>query len=182
MLSRTALASLPAAALAALLLASAPALAAPTAPAGRCPEEALPPAHQAAVVKGIQTELAIAGFDAGALDGVLGRRTREAIREYQAAAGIRVDGCPSHDLLQRLSFGLPKVFAPGRPPAEDTVARIQEELTRRGFYVGAVDGRAGPRTREGIRQLELEADRPLTGEPDPTLLAELRTGMGEVRR
>lgn len=40
----------------------------------------------------IQTALSNAGFDCGAIDGRMGRQTREAIRAFQAAHGLAVDG------------------------------------------------------------------------------------------
>ena len=49
-----------------------------------------------------QTGLARAGFDPGAPDGVLGRRTRAALRQYQIARGIVADGFATAALLERL--------------------------------------------------------------------------------
>jgi len=49
-----------------------------------------------------QTNLARAGFDPGEPDGVLGRRTRAALREYQKARGIVADGFATAALLERL--------------------------------------------------------------------------------
>jgi membrane-bound lytic murein transglycosylase B len=50
----------------------------------------------------LQARLAAAGFDAGPADGVIGGRTTDAIRAYQARAGLAVTGEPSPALLQRL--------------------------------------------------------------------------------
>jgi membrane-bound lytic murein transglycosylase B len=49
-----------------------------------------------------QTDLAKLGFDPGAPDGVLGRRTRAALRLYQKAHGLAVDGFPTAALLTLL--------------------------------------------------------------------------------
>jgi membrane-bound lytic murein transglycosylase B len=46
-----------------------------------------------------QQALAAAGFDPGAPDGVLGRRTRAATRDYQKARGLVADGYPTAELL-----------------------------------------------------------------------------------
>ena len=46
-----------------------------------------------------QQALAAAGFDPGAPDGILGRRTRAATRDYQKAHGLLADGYPTADLL-----------------------------------------------------------------------------------
>jgi len=49
-----------------------------------------------------QTELGQLGFDAGAADGVLGRRSRAALRQYQKSRGLAADGFATVALLERL--------------------------------------------------------------------------------
>ena len=49
-----------------------------------------------------QTDLAKLGFDPGTPDGVLGRRTRASLRQYQKAHGLAVDGFPTAALLTLL--------------------------------------------------------------------------------
>ena len=49
-----------------------------------------------------QTNLARAGFDPGEPDGVLGRRTRAALRQYQMARGVIADGFATAALLAML--------------------------------------------------------------------------------
>ncbi|MCA1768593.1 MAG: SEL1-like repeat protein [Halomonas sp.] len=50
----------------------------------------------------IQRELNRLGYDAGPVDGAMGRRTRNAIREYQADMDVAQDGLPTSGLLRRL--------------------------------------------------------------------------------
>ena len=68
------------------------------------PLDSLDPGMKRSYVIGIQEELAARGYDPGPIDGIAGRRTYEAIRRYQAAAGLPVDGRPSPDLLNHLMF------------------------------------------------------------------------------
>ncbi|HEY4078411.1 MAG TPA: lytic murein transglycosylase [Rhizomicrobium sp.] len=49
-----------------------------------------------------QTELTKLGFDTGASDGVLGRKTRAALRQYQKSKGVAADGFPTASLLAML--------------------------------------------------------------------------------
>jgi membrane-bound lytic murein transglycosylase B len=49
-----------------------------------------------------QTDLAKLGFDPGVPDGVLGRRSRAALRQYQKSHGLAVDGFPTASLLALL--------------------------------------------------------------------------------
>ena len=51
------------------------------------------------VVVRVQERLARAGYYHGAIDGVAGPRTRSAIRAYERAHGLRVDGVISDQLL-----------------------------------------------------------------------------------
>ena len=97
------------------------------------------------MVEGIQRELAVNGFDPGGIDGRFGPKTSEAIRAYQRAAKLSVTGCPSQELLDHVSFHLPKVYSRARPASSYPEVEVQEGLTMRGFYVGAVDGRIGDR-------------------------------------
>lgn len=68
------------------------------------PLDTLNPGLKRAYVIGIQQALAARGYDPGPIDGIAGRRTREAIRRYQSDAGLPVDGQPSPELLNHLKF------------------------------------------------------------------------------
>lgn len=59
------------------------------------------------VVRAIQEALNARGYDAGPEDGVLGPKTRDAIRAYQADAGLQVSGEPSAQLVERLAIEVP---------------------------------------------------------------------------
>ncbi|PWC33464.1 peptidoglycan-binding domain-containing protein [Azospirillum sp. TSO35-2] len=92
---------------AATLMAAAPAFAA-------CDSDNLPDSMRQAFVSGTQEALNEHGFKAGSVDGRMGARTRSAIRAYQRAAKLPVDGCVSQQLLDHLNFTQPKIYAPGR--------------------------------------------------------------------
>lgn len=57
------------------------------------------PSYSASIVVQVQTRLARAGYYHGAIDGVMGPRTRYAIRVYERIHGLRVDGAISQQLL-----------------------------------------------------------------------------------
>jgi hypothetical protein len=55
-----------------------------------------------ATIERVQRALAALGFDPGVVDGVVGERTREALRAYQARKGLPVTGHTSQDLISAL--------------------------------------------------------------------------------
>jgi peptidoglycan hydrolase-like protein with peptidoglycan-binding domain len=58
-------------------------------------------------------------------------------------------------------------------PRSDTVAEIQRELVRHGFYDGATDGIYGPKTDAAIRDFEQAAGLRPSAEPNDMLLASI---------
>jgi peptidoglycan hydrolase-like protein with peptidoglycan-binding domain len=58
-------------------------------------------------------------------------------------------------------------------PRSDTVAEIQRELTRHGFYDGAADGIYGAKTDTAIRDFEQAAGLRPSAEPNDMLLASI---------
>jgi peptidoglycan lytic transglycosylase B len=53
-------------------------------------------------VQSIQTALRQAGDDPGNVDGVLGKKTRGALRSYQKAHSLKVTGMPDDETCARL--------------------------------------------------------------------------------
>lgn len=67
----------------------------------RSPEEGL----VGETMKLLQEKLQARGYDVGGVDGILGQKTREAVREEQIRLGLPVDGWPTPALLSNLSSG-----------------------------------------------------------------------------
>ena len=86
----------------------------------------------------IQLALVRLGYQPGPADGVLGQKTRAAIRAFQASAGLPVDGRPSDRLKRALALAEAKAApAPKPAPVRPALARAS---TGSGFRVSA-DGR-----------------------------------------
>lgn len=72
----------------------------------------------------IQRELNRLGYDAGPVDGAMGRRTRNAIREYQADRNMAQDGRATADLLKRLRQTERQEVATASPPPPAAESRV----------------------------------------------------------
>jgi membrane-bound lytic murein transglycosylase B len=59
-----------------------------------------------------QTDLAALGYDSGQLDGLLGRKTRIALRQYQMARGLPADAYPTASMLALLDNDASKRASP----------------------------------------------------------------------
>jgi peptidoglycan hydrolase-like protein with peptidoglycan-binding domain len=56
-------------------------------------------------VKDMQTMLVRAGYDVGAIDGLLGLKTRQAVKAMQIKYGLPADSYPTAELLARMRAG-----------------------------------------------------------------------------
>lgn len=85
-------------------------------PTSAAPATTVPPAMETLsgrdLLAGIQRELSRLGYDPGSVDGLMGSRTRNAIRAYQGSVGLAEDGRPSTALLARLRQDAPATQTP----------------------------------------------------------------------
>lgn len=79
----------------------------------------------------IQRELNRLGYDAGPVDGAMGRRTRNAIREYQADRDMAQDGRATAELLKRLRQTERQELAspPEPPPTAESRVALQDDFS-----------------------------------------------------
>lgn len=140
------------------------------------------------VVEAVQRELAAAGYYKGVVDGVIGRKTRQAISVYQQAVGLEADGRPSAELADHIRFTREVAEASlftgtieASPDAEmrATVRRVQTGLAELAYSPGAITGELNNQTREAIRTFERHRNMPETGEISDGLLAELAKMSGQ---
>lgn len=107
----------------------------------------------------VQRMLSERGYDPGRIDGRPGRKTRAAIREYQEAAGLKVDGKTSDALVDHM--------------VRETVRSVQRMLAVLGYDAGTVDGLAGEKTTASIRLYQELAGLEIDGEPSQKLVDHL---------
>jgi peptidoglycan hydrolase-like protein with peptidoglycan-binding domain len=105
-------------------------------------------------VRDLQEALKVLGYDPGPVDGIFGEKTENAVKMFQQAREIAVDGVvgrvtwinideadQSHPVLQAGWTGLP-------------VRRLQSRMSAVGFDTGGVDGRFGAKTEVAVKKLQ----------------------------
>jgi len=128
-------------------------------------------------VAALQVGLAAKGLYGGTIDGVLGPRTRRAVRGLQRRARIAVDGIPGSQTRRALG-------RLGRHPLGSRILRsgdvgwdvsvTQFRLAWHGFPSGRLDGGFGPRTRAAVRRFQRFARLAVDGLPGPATYRALR--------
>ena len=118
-------------------------------------------------VKDLQEALEALGLKPGAVDGVFGRQTEDAVKAFQKLKGLEVDGIAgaitwlnideadqTEPLLRNGSKGLP-------------VRRLQKRMQLAGFAIAEVNGRFGSKTEAAVRTLQKEAGLAVDGVVGP---------------
>ena len=144
----------------------------------------MPSQMAVAYAEDLQRELAVRGYDPGPVDGVVGARTKAAIRAYQQDVGLPVDGIATKELLEYMLFNTGGATSGPEPvPGLDPtfVRSVQIELVERGYYHGEIDGIAGSGTRSGVERFQRDAGLVVNGAIDQRLLEELRSQPVTVR-
>jgi len=102
-------------------------------------------------IKNLQQLLSDRGFYGGAIDGINGAMTQEAIILAQKTYGLVADGVAGSLTIAALESG--SNYAPRSNVAStksDSIKNLQQLLSDRGFYGGAIDGISGAMTQEAI--------------------------------
>lgn len=127
-----------------------------------------------ALLNEIQRELAKRGYFKGEPDGKPGPRTTQAIRDFQFAQRVVVDGRPSEPLLRDIQatkttmkdelLDLVRNAGADGPP-QRTVRDIQKALNKAGYGPLKEDGQWGATTRAALTRFEQDNRLPMKGEP-----------------
>ena len=97
----------------------------------------------------IQELLLKLGLYSSDIDGVLGKKSREAIRKFQTLYGLPADGYANASLLHFM-----RLVVSGGEKADkltfDEIVELQKILAKGSYYVGPIDGKIGRATLRGI--------------------------------
>ena len=153
------------------------------------PDQGHQPATAHDTVLRTQRALAKAGRYSGDIDGILGERTRDAIRRYQSDNGLNVTGKPDQALFDHLEFvrqireasAITGSIGPVVDPL--SVELVQSGLKRLGYDPGPIDGKMGAKTIEALRSFQADTQLPVDGKISSSVLDRLSVVMdGSARR
>lgn len=174
------------------------AMAAPATPPAQQPAPSAPAAAPTGAVTTadiqlVQRRLNAMGYQAGAIDGIQGGRTRTALKAWQADIGLPATGEVTPQVVQRITEArtAPADLGPATAQAAATartqalgrteqVKLVQRQLAQAGYDPGPADGIMGSRTRSAIRDWQRAHAMPVTGEVDQALLASLGAPSGST--
>jgi peptidoglycan hydrolase-like protein with peptidoglycan-binding domain len=118
-------------------------------------------------VRDLQEALKALGHDPGRIDGVFGPRTESAVKAFQQAREIPVDGIVGRVTWINIDEAdqrepVLRLGATGLP-----VRRLQSRMTAVGFDTGGVDGRFGAKAETAVRDLQQRAKLAVDGVVGP---------------
>ncbi len=107
-------------------------------------------------VRALQRRLRAVGVDPGPVDGRFGALTEAAVRRFQAARGLVVDGIVGPRTRPALRAPVPLARGAGadRAGGSGRVRALQRQLRALGARPGPVDGRFGARTEAAVRRFQ----------------------------
>ncbi len=97
----------------------------------------------------VQELLSKMGMYHDEIDGVLGRKSREAVRKFQSMYGLPADGYANASLLHFMRLAVSGGTKRNKLTF-DEVTEMQKILAKGSYYIGPIDGKLGPSTSKGI--------------------------------
>jgi N-acetylmuramoyl-L-alanine amidase len=143
---------------------------------------------EGAAVRDIQERLDALGFSPGQdTPSSFSAGTEDAVREFQRARGLDVDGIVGPDTWRSLyeagyRLGDRMLFLRRPMMRGEDVSELQSRLSSLGFDVGKVDGIFGPKTEQAVIEFQHNRDLAEDGKAGPEVVTEVHlVTRGEMR-
>jgi peptidoglycan hydrolase-like protein with peptidoglycan-binding domain len=144
------------------------------------------PTSQPYSLRNVQVALYNLGYAVGTPDGVIGPKSRAAIRAYQVDSGLPASGEPSIALHEKLQASLAQRSGQAKPVPQTaptvgsaTISEAQTELRQRGYTITAITGTANAETAAAVRAYQADARLPINGDINSDLMQQLRTARAD---
>lgn len=153
------------------------------------PDGTLRPGDSGREVRELQELLKTHGYYTGSIDGDYGDDTEAAVRAFQRAARLTVDGRAGEKTLAALkALPMPQPKPESKPadstlrPGDsgDAVKALQQSLKALGYFTGSIDGDYGSITENAVRAFQRDAKLTIDGLAGERTLAAIASG--EIRR
>lgn len=132
-------------------------------------------------VRDVQGGLQQLGYYNGALDGINGAQTQQAILRYQGDQGLRRDGFIDDALIRRINADVNAGAYPGTGgPSAQMVGQVQASLSELGYFGGRADGRLDRETQSAIISYRRDRGLPVTDAIDRQLVDSLRRDLARA--
>jgi peptidoglycan hydrolase-like protein with peptidoglycan-binding domain len=125
------------------------------------------------VVRQLQSALRGLGYDPGAIDGQFGSRTESAVKAFQRAQGIAVDGIVGDITWLNIDEADTSNPTIRRGSTGNPVRRAQKRLTLGGYDTNGVDGIFGADTEAAVRRFQGDRGLMVDGIVGPRTWAEI---------
>jgi peptidoglycan hydrolase-like protein with peptidoglycan-binding domain len=132
------------------------------------------------LVMDLQRELAQRGYYDGAVDGLIGPRTQQAIRDFEQQNGLKPTGIPSEALLARVLQSRARsrgettgAASPAAPQPTTQIFSVQRLLARLGYGPLKLTGLPDAATKSAIERFERDRGLAVSGTVNERLLREL---------
>ena len=123
-------------------------------------------------IKTVQNLLEKNSFDPGSIDGKMGWRTRDAIKEFQKAKKLKVSGYIDTKTWAELNQPIKKdKKSISKQPKN--IREMQLALKRAGFDPGAIDGKMGAKTKRALMAFQKSKGLAVSGILDDKTAKEL---------
>lgn len=140
------------------------------------------------LIRAIQRELQVLGYEAGGVDGVAGVTTRAAIMAFEWDEGLPLTAEPAQQTLQALLLGSGRggtagasISVPPGPEAVQVIKSVQQGLVALGVSDVKVTGTLTLATQRSIRLFEVREGLPETGRISGALAVRIARLTGEKR-
>ena len=130
----------------------------------------------------LQQDLTDAGYYAGAIDGIYGPQTVQAVQALQESSGLPITGTVDSATAAALQAEL---LALGGAAAQESLAMtaaIQQTLKLVGFWDGPVDGVWTPELTEAVKAFQVELGVEPTGNVDAATIAAFQQALTDLQQ
>ena len=129
----------------------------------------------------LQQDLAVAGYYAGAVDGVYGPVTIAAVEDLQRASGLPVTGAVDKATAEALQAELVANAGAAAQESVAATAAVQQTLKLVGFWDGPVDGMWTPELTEAVQAFQVELGVEPTGTVDAATISAFEKAIAELQ-